>query len=93
MQYNHIPQYNAPRGDRGGFIGGEWGRGGFGQGRGPIVFHNFQKLGHYARDCPLPPMICMYCRTIDQDKEDCLTLLGKIQKIGTITIKTYNGFL
>ena len=45
-----------------------------------MVFHNFQLLGHYARECPLPPTTCMYCRASDHDTKDYLTLLGKIQK-------------
>jgi hypothetical protein len=44
------------------------------------VCHNFQQPGHYARDCPLPPTTCMYCRATDHDTEDCPTLLGKIQE-------------
>jgi hypothetical protein len=44
------------------------------------VCHNFQQPGHYARDCPLPPVTCMYCRATDHDTEDCPTLLGKIQE-------------
>jgi hypothetical protein len=44
-----------------------------------MVFHNYKKLGHYARECPLPLVTYMYCRTSDHDIEDCLTLLGKIQ--------------
>jgi len=62
-----MPQYNALQGDRGGFIGGGRGRGGFGQGRGPVVCKNCQKLGHYARDCPLPPTNCMYFRMTNLD--------------------------
>jgi hypothetical protein len=37
-------------------------------------------LGHYARECPLPPTTCMYCRASDHDTEECLTLLVKIQE-------------
>jgi hypothetical protein len=53
---------------------------GFGRGRGPVVCHNFQQPGHYARECPLPPATCMYCRVADHDTEECPTLLGKIQE-------------
>jgi hypothetical protein len=42
-QYNQVPQYNAPRGDRGGYRGGGRGRGGFGRGIGPVVCHNYQQ--------------------------------------------------
>ena len=81
MQYNQVPQYNTPQGYRGGYIGGGQGRGGFGRGRGPILCHKYQQLGHYARDFPLPLTTCMYCRATDHDIEDCPTLLGKIQEI------------
>jgi hypothetical protein len=66
LQYNQGPQYNTPRGDnqgnRGGFRGGGCG-GGFGGVRGPVVCHNCQKPGHYARDFPQPPVTCMYCHS------------------------------
>jgi hypothetical protein len=80
VQYNQVPQYNTPRGDRVGYRGGGRGIGGFGCGRGPVVCHNCQQPGHYARECPLPPATCMYCRATDHDTEDCTTLLGKIQE-------------
>jgi hypothetical protein len=48
--------------------------------RGPIVCHNCQQPGHYARECPLPPTTCMYCRASDHDTEECPTLLVKIQE-------------
>jgi hypothetical protein len=44
-----------------------------------VVCHNFQP-GHYAREFPLPPATCMYCRPSDHDTEECLTLLVKIQE-------------
>jgi hypothetical protein len=44
------------------------------------VFHNCQQPRHYARDCPLRPTTCMYCRAIDHDTKDCPSLLGKIQE-------------
>jgi hypothetical protein len=46
----------------------------------PIVYHNCQQPRHYARECPLPPVTCMYCCAIDHDTEDYPTLLGNIQK-------------
>jgi hypothetical protein len=79
-QYNQVPQYNALRGDQGGYRGGGQGRGGFGQGKGTIVFHNFQQPVHYARKCSLPLATCMYFRVGDHDTEYCLKLLGKIQE-------------
>jgi hypothetical protein len=45
-----------------------------------MVCHNCQQQGHYAREFPLPPATCMYCRTSDHDMEECPTLLGKIQE-------------
>jgi hypothetical protein len=57
------------------------------------VCHNFQQPGHYARECPLPPATCMYCRATDHDTEDCTTLLGKIQEKGIRTIRMYSGSL
>jgi hypothetical protein len=45
-----------------------------------VVCHNCKKLGHYARECPLPPATCMYYRASDHDTEECPTLLGKIQE-------------
>jgi hypothetical protein len=51
---------------------------GFGRGRGPMVCHNCQQLGHYAGECRLPPATCMYCGASDHDTEECLTLLVKI---------------
>jgi hypothetical protein len=80
MQYNQAPLYNALRGDRASYRGGGRARGGFGRGRGPVVLHNYKKLGHYARECPLPPTTCMYSCTLDHDTEECLTLLVKIQE-------------
>jgi hypothetical protein len=44
------------------------------------VCHKIQKIGHYARDFPLPPVTCMYCHATDHDTEDYPTLLGKIQE-------------
>jgi hypothetical protein len=43
-----------------------------------VVCHNCQQPGHYARECPLPPTTCMYCRALDHDTEECLTLLVNI---------------
>jgi hypothetical protein len=78
QQYNQVPHYNTPhtynKGNRGGFIGGR------GRGRGLVTCNNFQQPGHYARDCPLPPTTCTYCRTKDHNKEYFLTLLTKIQE-------------
>ena len=70
--------YNALRGDRASYKGKGLARGGFG--RGPMVCHNCQQPRHYARECPLPPTTCMYCRTLDHDTEECLTLLEKSQE-------------
>jgi hypothetical protein len=58
-----------------------------------VVCHNCQQPGHYARECPLPPATCMYCRASDHDTEDCLTLLGKIQEKRNQTIRMYSGYL
>jgi hypothetical protein len=88
VQYNQVPKYNTLRGDRGGYIGGGRGRGGFGWGIGLVVCQNFQQLVHYERDYPLPPTTCMYRRTTDHDIEYCPTLLGKIQEKGNQ--KNYN---
>jgi hypothetical protein len=44
------------------------------------MYHNFQQPGNYARECPLPPATCMYCRATNHDTEDCPTLLGKIEE-------------
>jgi hypothetical protein len=44
------------------------------------VCHNCQQPGNYARECPLPPMTCIYCCATDNDTEDCTILLGKIQE-------------
>jgi hypothetical protein len=79
-QYRQAPQYNAPRGDHAGYRGVGIARGGFERGRGPVTCHNFQQPGHYARECPLPPVTCMYCRASDHDIEECPTLLVKIQE-------------
>jgi hypothetical protein len=68
------------RGDRARYIGGGRERGGFGRGRGPMVCHNCQQPGYYARECPLPPMTCMYFCTSDHDTKECPTLLGNIQE-------------
>jgi hypothetical protein len=45
-----------------------------------VVCHNCQQPGHYARECPLPPTTCMYCRALDHEMEECPTLMGKIQE-------------
>jgi hypothetical protein len=45
-----------------------------------VVCHNFQQPGHYSREFPLPPTMCMYCCTSDHDKEECPTLLVNIQE-------------
>jgi predicted Zn-dependent protease len=55
-------------------------RGGFGRGRGPVVCHNCQQPGHYAREFPLPPATFMYFHASDHDTEECSTLLVKIQE-------------
>jgi hypothetical protein len=93
VQYNQVPQYNTLQGDRGGYKGGGRGRGGFGRGRDPFVCHKFQDPGHYAREFPLPPATCMYCRATNHDTEDYLTLLGKIQKKGTRKTRMSSGSL
>jgi hypothetical protein len=80
MQYNQVPQYNVPQGDRDGYRGRGRARGGFGIGRGPVVCQNFQQPRHYARECPLPPVTYIYCCASDRDTEECPTLLGKIQE-------------
>jgi hypothetical protein len=80
VQYNQAPLYNALRGDRASYRGGGQARGGFGRGRGLVVWHNCQQPRRYARECPLPPATCMYCRALNHDMEECPTLLGKIQE-------------
>jgi hypothetical protein len=55
-------------------------RGGFGRGRGPMVRHSCQQLGHYERECLLPLSTCMYFHASDHDTEECLKLLVKIQE-------------
>jgi len=74
-----VPQYNALQVDRASYRGGVRGRGGFGRGIVPAVCHNYQKIGNYAREYPIPPVTCMYSRASDHDTEDFPTLLGKIQ--------------
>jgi hypothetical protein len=78
-QYNTAqPQYNASQGDRAGYRGRGQARGGFGRGRGLVVCHNCQQLGHYAREFLLPPVTCMYFHASDHDREEFPTLLGNI---------------
>jgi hypothetical protein len=55
VQYNQGPLYNPPRGDHTTYRGVERAIGGFRCRRGPVTCHNFQQLGHYAWECPLPP--------------------------------------
>jgi hypothetical protein len=45
-----------------------------------MVCHNCQKIGHYVRECLLPPKTCMYCRASDHDSEECPTLLVNIKE-------------
>jgi hypothetical protein len=61
-----------PQGNKGGFRGR--GRGGMGRGRGPIICHNFQQQGHYARDCPQPTTTTYHVT------EECPKLMTKIQE-------------
>jgi hypothetical protein len=63
----------------------------FGGGRGLVVFHNFQKIGHYARDFPQPPMTCMYFHTTYHEIEYCPTLLIKYRQEEPDQPKMCNG--
>jgi hypothetical protein len=45
-----------------------------------VVCQNCQQPGHYARECPLLPTSCMYCRASDNDTKECSTLLVNIQE-------------
>jgi hypothetical protein len=78
-----MPQYNTlhkdNQGNLGGFRGGGRGGRGFGGGIGPVVCHNCQKPRHYGRDCPQPPVTCMYFHATNHDTKYCPTLLTKIQ--------------
>jgi hypothetical protein len=47
-QYNQVPRYNTPRGDRDRYRDGGRGIGSFGRGRVPVVFHKSQQPGHYV---------------------------------------------
>jgi hypothetical protein len=84
-----VPRYKEPRQDRIDYIGGGRGIGGFGRGRGEVVYQNFQNPGHYAREFPLPPATCMYCCAADHDTKEYPTPLGTIQGNRTITTKTF----
>ena len=61
VKYDQAFHYNMSRGDRARYKGGGKSRGGFGRGRGPVVCHNCQQPGHYARECALSPVTCIYC--------------------------------
>jgi hypothetical protein len=74
-----VPQYNTLQVDRASYRGGGRGRGGFGRGIGLVVCHNYQQIGNYSKEYPIPPVTCMYSRASDHDTEDYPTLLGKIQ--------------
>jgi len=63
-----------PQGNRGGFIGR--GRGRMGRGKGPIIFHNYQQKGHYARDFPQATTTCMYYHATKEFPK----LMAKIQE-------------
>jgi hypothetical protein len=64
-----IQQSRENQGNRGGYIGGGREGRGFGGGRGPIVFHNYQKPRHYARDFPLPPRhVCIVTEKTMKEK-------------------------
>jgi hypothetical protein len=58
----------------------EQGRGGMGRGRGPIIYHNCQQQGHYARYFPQPATTCMYCHATDHVTKECLKLMKIIQE-------------
>jgi hypothetical protein len=46
----------------------------------PVTCHNCLQQGHYAWECPLPPVNCMYCHASDHETEECRTLLVNIQE-------------
>jgi hypothetical protein len=77
-QYNQGLHYNTPHKYNQGNRGGRGGRV-FGGGRGTVVCHKFQNLGHYAIYCPQPPATYMYCHTVDHETKYCPTMLTKIQ--------------
>jgi hypothetical protein len=43
------------------------------------LYHNCQKLGHYARDCPQPPTTCTHFHATEHETKHFPTLLIKIQ--------------
>jgi hypothetical protein len=67
-QYNLSAQY-----------GKDWGS--FKIKRGLTLCYNWRRSGHLAKEFPGAGPICLHCKSIGHEVEDCLRMIAKVEKM------------
>ena len=49
--------------------------------RGVTLCYNYRRLGHLAKECPGTSPICLCCKVVGHEVEDCLKMISKVERM------------
>jgi hypothetical protein len=49
--------------------------------RGLTFFYNFRRLGHLAKECPGTDPICLCCKIVGYEVEDCPRMIDRVERM------------
>ena len=52
--------------------------------RGLTLCYNYRILGHLAKECPGTSPLCLCCKIIGHEVEDCLRMISKVEQMNMI---------